>query len=165
MNIQEEVQEMMEFSDEEYIQQDEIAEEYNLADQPDFVDEDEEPGIEQDRQYEFKDDSIQAFFEHKEPIYSVCFHPTNSIVVATGGGDDKSYVWAIDSGEKLFDLGVHGDSVSSVCFNFDGSMIASGGLDGKVFVFKTEDGSLLLTLEGPSEVVVFIFNVVVELAS
>jgi hypothetical protein len=34
-------------------------------------------------------------------------------------------------------------------------MVASGGLDGFVFVFSTENGSLLASLQGPSEINVF----------
>jgi WD40 repeat protein len=56
------------------------------------------------------------------------------------------------TGEKIIDLATHSDSCSQVCFNFDGSLVCSGGLDGKVFVYKTEDGTLINTLEGPTEI-------------
>ena len=50
----------------------------------------------------------------------------------------------------LFDV-EHSDSVSFVAFSNDGNFIASGGLDGKVYIFDMQ-GSTICGLEGPSEV-------------
>jgi ribosome assembly protein SQT1 len=135
---------------EEFIDPDDIQEEYELEEQQIPADDED---IEM-KNVEIRDDSIQGWFGHNEPVYCIEYHPTNPIVVASGGGDDKSYIWATDTGEKLFDLATHCDSVSSIAFSFDGTYIASGGLDGKVFIFKVETGELLQSLEGPNEVVV-----------
>ncbi|KAI8929856.1 WD40-repeat-containing domain protein [Entophlyctis helioformis] len=101
---------------------------------------------------DFVDDSVQGFFDHKEPVYTVALHPTDPTLAATGGGDDRSYLWRVDTGEKVFDLGVHTDSVVSVAFSNDGQYVASGGMDGKVFVFQITDGRQVCALEGPTEV-------------
>jgi ribosome assembly protein SQT1 len=71
--------------------------------------------------------------------------------VATGGCDDKSYLWRSDNGEKVADLAAHSDSVSAIKFSNDGQFIASGGMDGKIHVFQLPN-QLVTTLEGPSEV-------------
>ncbi|KAI9205088.1 WD40-repeat-containing domain protein [Polychytrium aggregatum] len=130
---------------------DDDAEHYD--DDADFDDEDGQEGDEMEGgDFVLVDDSIQGFFDHKEPVYTVALHPTQEHIVATGGGDDKSYLWRLDNGEKMFDLGVHSDTVAAVAFSFDGAFIASGGMDGKVFVFKVSTGELVVTLDGPTEV-------------
>eukprot|EP00842_Homolaphlyctis_polyrhiza_P005308 jgi/Hompol1/5779/HPOL_004687-RA len=103
-------------------------------------------------QLHFVDDSVQGFFEHKEPVYAVALHPIDATLAATGGGDDRSYLWRIDTGDKVYDLGVHSDSVVAIQFSSDGQFVASGGMDGKVIVHRIADGQLIQTLEGPSEV-------------
>ncbi|KAJ3262276.1 hypothetical protein HK103_002689 [Boothiomyces macroporosus] len=142
---------------EEYIQEDEVAEAYDI---PEYNEEeikemenemDEDMGDEV-QQIELEDDSIQGFFEHKDPVYSIALHPNNPLIAATGGGDDKSVLWKLDTGEKIADLATHTDSCSSVAFNFDGKYVASGGMDGKVFVYDTETFTLVTAVEGPSVV-------------
>ena len=51
------------------------------------------------------------------------------MIAASGGSDDKSFLWSLESGEKISDLGVHGDSCSAVAFSSDGKYVASGGMD------------------------------------
>ncbi|KAJ3093068.1 hypothetical protein HK102_010973 [Quaeritorhiza haematococci] len=101
----------------------------------------------------FVDDSVQGFFDHREPVYAVDIHPTQQHVVATGGGDDKAYLWRLDSGQKMYELQAHTDSVIDVAFSYDGMYVASGGMDGKIHVAKALSGQHVITLEGPSEVV------------
>ena len=64
-----------------------------------------------------------------EPVFSVALHPKNLILAATGGSDDRSYLWSMESGEKILDLAVHADSCSAVAFSNDGKYVASGGMD------------------------------------
>jgi len=45
------------------------------------------------------------------------------------------------------------DSIISVRFNHDGSLVASGGMDGDVKIFKSFTGELVHCFEGPNEVV------------
>jgi WD40 repeat protein len=90
-----------------------------------------------------------------EPVFSVSFSPTNPFLAASGGGDDKSYLWSLETGQKIADLGIHADSCGSVAFSSDGKFVASGGMDGKLFIFFIGDAleiSLISTLEGPSEI-------------
>ena len=49
-------------------------------------------------------------------------------------------------------LGGHTDSVGAVAFSCDGSLCATGGLDGIVQVWDSDTGSLKRSLEGPSDV-------------
>jgi len=43
----------------------------------------------------------------------------------------------------------HTDTVSNMSFNHDGSLLATGGLDGRAMIWSATDGSLQRTLEGP----------------
>ncbi|CAJ0626477.1 9093_t:CDS:2 [Entrophospora sp. SA101] len=73
-------------------------------------------------------------------------------MIISGGGDNKSYLWRSDTGEKLHELSGHDDSVVSVSFSKDGQYVATGGMDGKIMVWKVENGQHVATLEGPNEI-------------
>ncbi|KAJ3304261.1 hypothetical protein HDV03_002998 [Kappamyces sp. JEL0829] len=143
--------------DEVYLDDNEAAEELAVGEHGDEqfeMDEDVADGEQTGDQLEFNDDSIQGFFEHREPVFSVAFSPANPLVAVSGGGDDKSYLWSLETGDKIADLGVHSDSCSAVSFSSDGRYIASGGLDGKLHLFDFDGQSVspVGTLEGPSEI-------------
>ncbi|MED6220406.1 hypothetical protein PIB30_044508 [Stylosanthes scabra] len=94
------------------------------------------------------DDSVHTFTGHNGELYSVACSPSNSTLVATGGGDDKGFLWKIGDGEWASELKGHKDSVSSLAFSHDGQFLASGGLDGIVQVWDVM-GNPRGTLEGP----------------
>ncbi|KAA3456302.1 angio-associated migratory cell protein-like [Gossypium australe] len=156
------------------------------------VDEEDLPDAEDDI-VEDSDDSIHIFTGHTEfvvnlnllyvlhaedlfsitifpgELYAVACSPTDPVLVATGGGDDKGFLWKIGHADWAFELqghtdsvsslafshdgqllasGGHTDSVSSLAFSHDGQLLASGGFDGLVKVWDTS-GNLKSTLEGP----------------
>jgi hypothetical protein len=39
-----------------------------------------------------------------DSVYAVAIHPENPILIASGGGDDRCYLWRADTGEKIFEL-------------------------------------------------------------
>ncbi|KAJ1729722.1 60S ribosomal subunit assembly or modification protein, partial [Coemansia biformis] len=99
-----------------------------------------------------EDDSIQGFFAHKEPVFAVDLHPQIPELAVSGGGDDKAYVWRVDTGEQVAELEKHNDSVSSVQFSRDGSLVAAGGMDGKINVYSVSDRKKCAVLDGPDEI-------------
>ncbi|CAO3646787.1 unnamed protein product [Cunninghamella echinulata] len=102
---------------------------------------------------ELADDSVQGFFDHREPVYAIDMHPKDNNIIVSGGGDDKSYIWRADTGEKLFQLDGHTDSVTAVAFSVEGDYVASAGMDGRVRVWKTANGEFCTSVEGPDEIV------------
>lgn len=96
------------------------------------------------------DDSIHIFTGHTGELYTVACSPTDPTLVATGGGDDKGFLWKINQGDWTFALEGHQDSVSCLAFSVDGQLLASGGLDGVVKIWDTASGDLRCTLEGPT---------------
>ncbi|KAI8901623.1 quinon protein alcohol dehydrogenase-like superfamily [Globomyces pollinis-pini] len=148
---------------EEFINADEVQEvledgnemDEDLIDDENDMDEEnvdmEQYAAELQEEFNQQDDSIQGFFEHKEPVFTVAFHPSDITMAASGGGNDESYLWNPTTGDKIVDLGKHTDSVSAIAFNHDGTFVASAGLDGKLFIFNLQ-GELQNTLEGPTEI-------------
>jgi WD40 repeat protein len=64
---------------------------------------------------EIFDDSIQ-FYNLHSAVFSVDIHPHEPLILA-GGANDQALIWRLDTGELVFELPKHSDSVSSVAFN------------------------------------------------
>lgn len=105
------------------------------------------------------DDSFAQFVEHEAAVFAVALHPVDSLVAVSGGEDDLAHLWRTDNGETIIKLDGHTDSVTSVGFSFDGEMVATGGMDGRVRIWRKVKGTegflsweFLTSLEGPDEV-------------
>lgn len=105
------------------------------------------------------DDSVATYEGHQSALFSVALHPVTPLIAVSGGGDDRGHIWRTDTGEVLMILEGHSDSVTSVGFNFDGTMVATGGMDGLVRIWQLKKGStdykeweFLIQLEGPDEI-------------
>ena len=104
---------------------------------------------------EIPNDAIAGFYGHTGAVYTLAVDPTGTLV-ATGGGDDKAYVWRLLTGEKLLELAHHSDSLTSVAFNVDGKLLATGGMDGVVNVYDIAalNPTPIATMDGPDEITV-----------
>ncbi|CED84046.1 Angio-associated migratory cell protein (contains WD40 repeats) [Phaffia rhodozyma] len=109
-----------------------------------------------------EDNSLVAAVVHKEDssVFDIALHPAhpNPSLAVSGGEDDMGYIFDTANGQKLVELSGHTDSVVAVAFSSDGQFVATGGMDGRVRVWKrvgTEDWNnweFLTSLEGPDEV-------------
>ncbi|KAG8885423.1 hypothetical protein FRB97_001146 [Tulasnella sp. 331] len=123
------------------------------------MDEDDEEGgaaiIEDDPEVE--DNSIQHFSDHTSSVFAITAHPSQPLA-ASGGEDDLGYIWNVMHGELVVKLTGHTDSVSAVDWSFDGEMIATGGMDGRVRVWRRvgkvdwKNWEFVTELQGPDEV-------------
>ncbi|XP_031258527.1 angio-associated migratory cell protein [Pistacia vera] len=95
------------------------------------------------------DDSTHIFTGHTGEVYVVACSPMDASLVATGGGDDKGFLWRINRGDWVSEIKGHKDSVSSLAFSTDGQLLASGGFDGIVQIWDTLSGELKCALDGP----------------
>jgi len=148
----------------EFLDQDDIVEVIldDDSDHPMDEDEEEEEGDEENEDHhhepiEVVDTSIQTFSAHSpKSVFSIAAHPSAPLAVS-GGEDDCGYLWDTISGEVLQKLDGHTDSVVAVGFSHDGGLVATGGMDGRVRVWKKGEGktwAFLLQLDGVDEVVV-----------
>ncbi len=107
-------------------------------------DESDEEGAQQDNegpgpgQEEFVDNSIAAFYSHRKSVFSVSLHPSfpNPPLALSGGEDDAGWIWNTQDGSEVVRLGGHTDSVTSALFNAAGDLAATGGMDGKVRIWR-----------------------------
>jgi ribosome assembly protein SQT1 len=119
--------------------------------------------VDQEQEIVFEDSSVQHFPAHQGSVFVVSTHPTQAIAVS-GGEDDLGYIWDIIEGEGIVKLTGHGDSIVSATFSADGEMVATGGMDGKVRVWRRvgkenwKTWEFLTEVTGPDEVVVCILK-------
>ncbi|OHS99364.1 WD repeat protein [Tritrichomonas foetus] len=120
-----------------------------------FMEEEEIDEEEEEAQYE--DASAHSFTEHEDAVYSVAFCkkplPNGTIVFASGGGDDQAIMYhLIDKEEpKTFHLKGHTESINSLAFSADGTLLVTSDLNGNSIVWDTTDGHEISRLTGPTE--------------
>uniref|UniRef100_U5EVG7 Putative angio-associated migratory cell protein n=1 Tax=Corethrella appendiculata TaxID=1370023 RepID=U5EVG7_9DIPT len=82
-----------------------------------------------------RDDAKLTFKQHTGSVFCCALHPTDNLAV-TGGEDDKAFVWNIETGEILFEIQDHKDSVVACGFSHDGVYLATADMAGFIQVFK-----------------------------
>eukprot|EP01063_Lacrimia_lanifica_P003635 TRINITY_DN11959_c0_g1_i1.p1 TRINITY_DN11959_c0_g1~~TRINITY_DN11959_c0_g1_i1.p1 ORF type:complete len:431 (+),score=183.86 TRINITY_DN11959_c0_g1_i1:61-1353(+) len=103
---------------------------------------------------------------HDKPVHTVAIHPSNP-VVATGGEDDKVFLWNVEphlpapeDGPKELtpakELAGHTDTVVAVAFSADGSMLATGGMDGRMILW-TAEGEQVAVTEDLGDAIAYLF--------
>lgn len=126
------------------------------------MEEDEEDKTAYVGEEDYMDDSIHLFQGHTSAVYAVSWCPTASDLVVTGGSDDIAFLWRVgedammENQGDVLELRGHKDTVSSLEFNHDGTLVASGSMDGTVRVWDSKSGRCLHTLDGPSDTIEWI---------
>ncbi|CAI0413868.1 unnamed protein product [Linum tenue] len=95
-----------------------------------------------------EDDEYDEQADFDAGVFALACSPTNPLLVATGGGDDRGFLWKIGQGDWGAELGGHKDTVTSIAFSSDGQFVASGGFDSVVNVWDAS-GNFKCKLEVP----------------
>ncbi|KAL8711406.1 MAG: hypothetical protein Q9225_007128, partial [Loekoesia sp. 1 TL-2023] len=127
-----------------------------IPDDPDHPmdSEDEDPQSDGDRQEEIQlqNDSIAYFDLHTDSIFCIANHPLTPTTIATGGGDDTTYIFSADvpspvlpqsyesnpytsrsSLQPIAKLTGHTDSINALTYTLpSGDYLLTGGLDGQL---------------------------------
>ena len=98
---------------------------------------------------------VKSFEGHTDSVLSVAFNKSESLLLATGGQDDKAFLLKISEDEiptiASIPLSGHQDSVCSVAFNYNGEYLATCDMNGVIKVWQARTGKLVKSLEGPEE--------------
>lgn len=94
---------------------------------------------------EVTDDSKLVFSKHQGSVFKVSLNLDEGLV-ASGGEDDKGYVWNMRDGEVVFSMEEWSDSVTEMLWNKDCSMLAASDMAGNIRVCVTVELSYYLTL-------------------
>ena len=81
---------------------------------------------------------------HSQIIEAIAVSPDSRTLISAGG--KKIKVWDLKEGNLLQTLKGHLKPVTSLCFNSDGSMLASGGRDKTICLWRLPEGHLLANL-------------------
>ncbi|KAI4179246.1 MAG: hypothetical protein L6R41_007960 [Letrouitia leprolyta] len=123
----------------------------------DSDDEDIQADGEAQEEIHLQNDSIAYFDLHTDSIFCIANHPLNPTIVATGGGDDTTYVFRADvpspvlppsyesdpstsrsSLKPVAKLTGHTDSINALTYSLpSGEYLITGGLDGQIRVHST----------------------------
>lgn len=144
--------------DEDLLDADEAAEEVPAKDEDGdhAMDSDpEEGGDDPEMEIQYQNDSVAHFDAHGDSIFCITRHPSEPSIVATGGGDDTTYVWdstphpsshepspEAEPGRAsippIAKLAGHTDSVNCITYTLpSGTYLVTGGLDGKLRAHTT----------------------------
>lgn len=88
-----------------------------------------------------EDDSILLFGKHAGSVFCCDIHP-DGLLAVTGGEDDKSYVWSVETGDVVMDCTGHDDSVIFSGFSYDGAYLATADMSGVIKVWEVNTANL-----------------------
>ncbi|KAL9595320.1 MAG: hypothetical protein Q9219_006516 [cf. Caloplaca sp. 3 TL-2023] len=136
-----------------------------IPDDPDHPmesdDEGEQPDGDAQTEIELQNDSIAYFDHHSDSIFCIANHPLQLDTIATGGGDDITYIFSADlparvlpasyesnlsaarpSLQPIAKLTGHADSINALTYTLpSGEYLLTGGLDGQLRVHSTKADS------------------------
>ncbi|KAI4087846.1 MAG: hypothetical protein LQ344_006538 [Seirophora lacunosa] len=124
-------------------------------------DDPEADAAQEQEEIQLQNDSLAHFDHHTDSIFCIANHPLAPTTIATGGGDDTTYVFSADipspvlppsyesspptsrsSIQPIAKLTGHTDSINALAYTLPhGEYLLTGGLDGQLRVHSTTDPS------------------------
>jgi WD40 repeat protein len=130
-----------------------MSEEYEEIEinEEDYVPSDGETSEDIDEEPEIDENDTSFFsFQMGDSALCVSANPKNRLQVCVGCLDDSAKLFVVDaagSPQSSYDLFGHTDSVVTVKFSPDGSMVATGSYDSTIRLWSTADGALITCIE------------------
>lgn len=91
---------------------------------------------------ELPDISESMFLRHSEPVLCCDISPSG-LLAATGGQDDRAFIWKVDTKQELLDTGnQHKESVCVVKFNRNSTHLVTADLNGLIKVWKIHEDTV-----------------------
>ncbi|UCH59174.1 MAG: PD40 domain-containing protein [Anaerolineales bacterium] len=90
---------------------------------------------------------VRKVLQDDSEIWSVAYSPDGKRIT-TACWDNTAQVWDADSGQRLFMLTGHTESVNGITYSPDGKLIATASDDGTAKIWDAETGRELFTLSG-----------------
>lgn len=112
----------------------EEVEEIDLDDDGEIM-ETEDDDMEYEEREPPEDHAILVLDKHVGSVFCCDFHPDGKLA-ATGGEDDKAYVWSLETGQVVKEVTGHKDSIVFIGFSFDGAYLATADMAGHIQVLK-----------------------------
>jgi len=127
---EDELQEIIELEEQPLDEDDDDLEEVTLeqlearlamagGDDDDDDEEDEEELRDRERIANIRDEAEITFKKHTAPVFACSLHPSYNWAV-TGSEDDHAYVWETSTGDVLYEITDHKDTVTEAHFSHDG---------------------------------------------
>lgn len=91
-------------------------------------------------------DYIAVFNNHASSIFSSKISPSG-LLVASGGEDDRTFLWRCDTGEVIYKMDKHTDSVISCAFSYDELFLSSVDMSGGAYVFNIKTNQIVWNFE------------------
>ena len=86
---------------------------------------------------------------HSAIVRTVCFNPTNDLILLSGGLVDKEIkVWDSESGKNIANLKGHSDDVYSIKMSYDGAFAFSVGKDKHIMIWDIRAKSAVHSIDG-----------------
>lgn len=92
-----------------------------------------------DEELHVEDRSLFSFNGHSKSVFC-CELSDDSTLAASGGEDDRAFVWKTENGSVLFECTGHSDSVIVVKFNCSSKLLATGDMKGLIKIWELQTG-------------------------
>ncbi|EDO41467.1 predicted protein [Nematostella vectensis] len=95
-----------------------------------------------------REDFIGHLQGHDRKVGIIRWHPCASNIIASAGFDDVIIIWDVEREAAVLILKGHPDTIFSLSFNWNGSLIATTCKDKKIRVIDPREGRLIASGEG-----------------
>ena len=101
--------------------------------------------------WEFETGEVGRLEGHSKRVRCLAFSPTDDVLLASGGEDQKVRLWDISRGEELQVVSGYENTVRAVAFSSDGHYLLSAGFNRRILIMDTRSGVVVRRIEGANE--------------